>query len=147
MNIKPLLAVIALTGLIFTWGCGNDTQQKTEAPVQESGASHTSDSREENISSDLFTEPDTCGSCHSQKFNQWKGSMHNNAQIDPIYQKVVAQASKETGGSIDSFCSRCHTPIGTMAGEVPPTDGSKASALLSREFNATFVIRFLIPQV
>lgn len=140
MNIKPLFTVVVLTGIIFTWGCGNDTQQQTKAPSKNSTASqsHTSNSQEEIIPSDLFTEPDTCGSCHSQLFSQWKGSMHNNAQIDPIYQKVVAQASKETGGSIDSFCSRCHTPIGTMAGEVPPLDGSKASAIAQQGIQCDF---------
>jgi hypothetical protein len=55
--------------------------------------------------------------------------MHANAYTDPFYQKEVHTASADTGGMVDEFCSRCHTPIGVIAGEIPPVDGSRLSEI------------------
>ncbi len=55
--------------------------------------------------------------------------MHANAYKDPFYQKEFHAASSDTDGLVDEFCSRCHTPIGVLAGEIPPIDGSKLSEI------------------
>ncbi|MDO8735644.1 MAG: multiheme c-type cytochrome [Thermoleophilia bacterium] len=76
-----------------------------------------------------FTDPSTCGSCHSDIFAQWQGSMHNNAFQDKFYLKMHDEASKDTNGAVDAYCTFCHTPIGTMSGEVPPTSGPQISEI------------------
>jgi hypothetical protein len=48
--------------------------------------------------------------------------MHSNAYKDPFYQKEFHAASIDTDGLVDDFCSRCHTPIGVLSGEIPPAD-------------------------
>ncbi|MHB0866722.1 MAG: multiheme c-type cytochrome [Thermoleophilia bacterium] len=74
-----------------------------------------------------FTEPATCGGCHGEIMAQWQGSMHSNSFTDSFYQSVHRQASAETSGAIDAFCTGCHTPIGTFSGEVPPLEGPQIS--------------------
>ncbi len=74
-----------------------------------------------------FTEASICGGCHTDIYEQWQGSMHNNAMEDKLYQGLHALASKETNGAIDAFCTVCHTPIGTLSGEVPPLEGPDIS--------------------
>jgi len=79
------------------------------------------------LSSDDYESPDFCKACHKDLFTQWKGTMHAYSSSDPFYAGTFVLASKETNGLVDHFCSRCHTPIGELAGEVPPVDHSKLS--------------------
>jgi hypothetical protein len=76
---------------------------------------------------DQFTEANTCGGCHTEIYQQWQGSMLNNSMVDNLYQAMHARASSETNGAIDAFCTLCHTPIGTLSGEVPPLDNPEMS--------------------
>lgn len=65
-----------------------------------------------------FTEPETCAGCHQDKYDEWHGSLHSLAFIDPVYQGEMNKAVKAVGGSIGRHCSSCHTPAGTVTGEV-----------------------------
>ncbi len=82
-----------------------------------------------NLSSDMFASSNKCAQCHAITYEQWKGTMHYNAYEDPFYQKEVLAASSDTQGIVDEFCSRCHTPIGVVSGEIPPIDGSGLSSI------------------
>lgn len=79
--------------------------------------------------SDEFTSNDRCKGCHAIIYTEWEGTMHSNAYIDPFYLKEVQAASEDTEGLVDTFCSRCHTPIGVVAEEIPPIDGSQMSEI------------------
>ena len=81
------------------------------------------------LSSDMFADSDKCSQCHAITHDQWKGTMHYNAYEDPFYQKEVLAASNDTQGIVDEFCSRCHTPIGVVSGEIPPVGGANLSAI------------------
>ncbi|MDY6964650.1 MAG: PGF-CTERM sorting domain-containing protein [Halobacteriota archaeon] len=74
----------------------------------------------ENVESSDFDDPSVCGGCHSEIYNQWNGSLHSVAYTDPLYLKLEEIASDETDGLTDDYCTRCHTPIGVLSGEVPP---------------------------
>jgi len=76
-----------------------------------------------------FTDPSTCGGCHTDIYAQWQGSMHSNSFQDKLYLSMHDEASKDTNGSVDAYCTFCHTPIGTMSGEVPPTSGPQISEI------------------
>lgn len=65
-----------------------------------------------------FTSARECASCHPLQHEQWAGSMHANAFVDPFYQAVWREASKETGGRTDRFCAGCHTPVGALTEQV-----------------------------
>lgn len=60
-----------------------------------------------------------CGGCHNALLEQWKGSMHANALIDPVFQaatklflsEVTAEGDREEALA----CVRCHTPFGHLS--------------------------------
>ncbi|WP_445476236.1 multiheme c-type cytochrome [Methanococcoides methylutens] len=79
------------------------------------------------LDSDDFDSHSKCANCHAIIRSQWQGSMHAYAYEDPLYQAELQMAGEDTDGQTDEFCSRCHTPIGVVSGEVPPIDGSMAS--------------------
>ncbi len=78
-------------------------------------------------SADDFTYESRCRQCHAIIYGEWEGTMHFNAYLDPFYLEEVKVASADTDGLVDEFCSRCHTPIGVVSGEIPPLDGSGMS--------------------
>jgi hypothetical protein len=70
------------------------------------------------VSSSEFEDPGRCRICHRDIYNQWKGSMHSNAWIDPVFQALWKIGDDETNGAIRNLCSGCHSPIGTVGEEV-----------------------------
>jgi hypothetical protein len=99
---------------------------KTGSPFFPSRARTSAE--EGRLSIDLFEPPETCGACHKEIYDQWKGSMHSNAWNDPIYRALMRLASKATNGLTDNLCLGCHTPVGLVTGEASPT-GEKMSAI------------------
>ena len=65
-----------------------------------------------------FEDPSVCGACHLVQYAGWKGSMHANAFVDPVFQKVWSMAEKATGGKVMNHCGSCHTPIGVTTGSI-----------------------------
>lgn len=65
-----------------------------------------------------FTPPQTCGECHVKQYNEWRGSVHNMALIDPIYQGELNKAVKAVGHKITRQCEGCHSPAGMVTGEI-----------------------------
>ena len=90
---------------------------KADSPFYPSRAS----SNGQKITPDLFDQPEVCGGCHTEIYQQWNGSMHSFAWKDPIYRAALAKASKNTNGKVDKFCMGCHTPIGVLSGEATPS--------------------------
>lgn len=66
-----------------------------------------------------YKDPSVCRGCHTEIYAQWNGSMHSNSYNDPVFQKLYKMASEDTNGATDSFCARCHIPIGVLKGENP----------------------------
>jgi len=85
-----------------------------------------------------FTDPSMCGNCHKEIYAQWQGSMHSNAFQDAFYLKMHEEASKDTDGAVDAFCTGCHTPIGTYSGEVPPTSGPQINEISKKGVQCDF---------
>lgn len=91
------------------------------------------------LSSDQFEDPlDRCQLCHAEIYSQWDGSMHSNAELDPYYRALSRMASEETDGLTDTYCARCHTPIGVVSGEVPPVNGSGLSDIAKKGVQCDF---------
>lgn len=78
----------------------------------------TTNKGHEKLSELDFEDPTVCASCHPVQYAGWKGSMHANSFADPIFQKVWDQAEKATDGQLMNECGGCHTPIGTVTGNV-----------------------------
>ena len=91
------------------------------------------------LSSDQFEDPlSRCQVCHAEIYKQWEGSMHSQAELDPYYLAMSKMASEETDGLTDTYCARCHTPIGVVSGEVPPVDGSGLSDIAKKGVQCDF---------
>lgn len=67
-----------------------------------------------------FSDPETCGSCHPNHYQQWQTSMHAYAIIDPVFTAMNDSGQVATAGKLDQFCVKCHTPIGPLLGLTPP---------------------------
>lgn len=63
-----------------------------------------------------FIEPEICEGCHSAIYEQWSGSMHSKAFVDPLWRTATKLFFKEstTSGEILEMkaCVKCHTPLG-----------------------------------
>lgn len=64
-----------------------------------------------------FPSARQCGQCHPKQYDEWSRSMHAYAQHSPVFEAFNLTLIERTGGTIGTFCSRCHTPIGTALGE------------------------------
>lgn len=78
----------------------------------------TTNQGHERLSELDFEDPTVCAACHPVQYDGWKGSMHANSFVDPVFQKVWDMAEKATGGILMNDCGACHTPIGTVTGNV-----------------------------
>lgn len=58
-----------------------------------------------------------CATCHPKQFSEWSRSMHAYAQHSPIFEAFNLTLVERTGGTLGTFCTRCHTQIGTSLGE------------------------------
>lgn len=71
-----------------------------------------------NKSNAQFTPPEVCNGCHSDKYNEWTGSVHALAFQDPVYQGELNKAIKAVGHDISRQCEGCHSPAGVITGEI-----------------------------
>lgn len=60
-----------------------------------------------------------CGQCHTSHYDDWEGSMHAYATVDPIFQAMLAKGIEETEGKLDQFCIQCHAPVASKYGLTP----------------------------
>ncbi|MCA9175520.1 MAG: hypothetical protein KDB14_13640 [Planctomycetales bacterium] len=58
-----------------------------------------------------------CKQCHPKQYREWSRSMHAYAQQSPVFEAFNLSLVQRTSGTIGTFCSRCHTPVGTELGE------------------------------
>lgn len=64
-----------------------------------------------------FPSAKVCKQCHPKQYEEWSRSMHAYAQNSPVFEAFNLAMQERTHGTIDTFCTRCHTPIGTALGE------------------------------
>ncbi|WP_197444185.1 multiheme c-type cytochrome [Maioricimonas rarisocia] len=68
-----------------------------------------------------FPSAKECAACHPRQYEQWSRSMHAYAQHSPVFEAFTLTMIERTGGTIGTFCTRCHTPIGVSLGETGST--------------------------
>lgn len=90
------------------------------------------------IESSDFDDPTVCKGCHAEIYNQWDGSMHSIAYTDPVYLAEEKIASADTDGLTDTYCARCHTPIGVLAEEVPTIGHENLSEVSKKGIQCDF---------
>ncbi|MGH7436703.1 MAG: multiheme c-type cytochrome, partial [Polyangiaceae bacterium] len=115
----------AALGLGLT-ACG---QSASSSPPADAGLPFDGGSR------DALLDPETCGSCHPQHFQDWVTSMHAKAADDPVFLAMNARGQRETGGKLGDFCVKCHAPLAVRDGLTK--DGLNLAALPSKYHGVT----------
>lgn len=75
----------------------------------------------------FFLPSSACQTCHPKQYAEWRTSMHAYAQHSPVFLAFNDYVLKASGGSLGTFCDRCHTPIGISSGESPIEPNDKRS--------------------
>jgi hypothetical protein len=75
-----------------------------------------------------FPSARECKVCHPKQYTEWSRSMHAYAQQSPVLEAFNLTLIERTSGTIGTFCTRCHTPLGTALGE----NGSRRNINRSR---------------
>lgn len=75
-----------------------------------------------------FPSAKECKACHPKQYQEWSRSMHAYAEHSPVFEAFNLTLIERTGGTIGTFCTRCHTPLGTALGE----NGSRRNVHRSR---------------
>lgn len=84
-----------------------------------------------------FGPSEGCG-CHAALLGQWQPSMHAQALTDPIYLLKLKEGDEATGGTVTPFCIQCHSPIGSMSGEVSELGEVEAAGVVAEGVTCTF---------
>ncbi|RMH88647.1 MAG: hypothetical protein D6681_14650 [Calditrichaeota bacterium] len=67
-----------------------------------------------------FTSAEVCATCHPNQYNQWRGSMHAYAFVDPINTLWMEGLLESEGAeALGQFCVQCHGTIGMLTGTTP----------------------------
>src|SRR5262245_32446239 len=66
-----------------------------------------------------FLTAKECRDCHPVHYREWRTSMHAFAQHSPAVINFINFVIRGSGGTLGSFCTRCHTLVGISAGESP----------------------------
>ncbi len=75
-----------------------------------------------------FPSARECKTCHPKQYEEWSRSMHAYAMQSPVMEAFNLSLVERTSGTVGTFCTRCHTPLGTAIGE----DGTMRNVHRSR---------------
>ena len=73
------------------------------------------------LSKEQLMDPESCRGCHTAHYDEWSGSMHAYASLDPVFLAMNARGQRDTGGELGDFCVQCHAPMALRLGLT--TDG------------------------
>ncbi len=123
-HFVTLVGLSIIMSLLSFWGCSKEsTQPEGDSPTP-SPQFELSD----------FSSAEACKSCHPNQYDEWKGSMHAYAFIDPINTAWMDNLRQEVGAEeLGQFCVQCHSPIGMLTGETPIGFDKEAVAPLVKE--------------
>jgi hypothetical protein len=68
------------------------------------------------FSLEQLKDPETCKTCHPNHYNEWAGSMHAYASVDPVFLAMNKRGQRETNGALGDFCVNCHAPMAVREG-------------------------------
>ena len=71
------------------------------------------------LSVEDFDTAGSCQSCHPDHFDQWSGSMHAYALLDPTFAALRQIGQSQYINALAGACVRCHSPIGARTGAIP----------------------------
>lgn len=81
-------------------------------------------------SADFFSAT-RCETCHKDIFDEWKESLHRNAEREPFFKVSVDILQRQRGIEFTRHCQSCHAPISLVSGAL--TTGSTEPRTLDDE--------------
>ena len=112
------VAIFLLLGVFLPLGCGTTPGLTRLTPV---------DTKPKPYHQTVFLASSACQTCHPKQYEEWRTSMHAYAMHSPVFIAFTDYVLKGSGGTLGTFCVRCHTPIGTSSGESPILPNDKRS--------------------
>jgi len=132
---------MAMMGLLLTIGCSEkpSAEYKTR-PVSttesiDSGVPQTDTPTPDDDDDDTgmiefdHRSAKWCAECHPSQYSEWRESMHRYAAHSPVFDKMALKAFRDTAGGTGTFCTGCHSPLGTMDGEPGTTTAAERSEI------------------
>jgi hypothetical protein len=94
VNPTPSLFVFAAASALVISACsGNDTSTYPR---------------------EKLLDPATCKECHQSHYDEWSGSMHAYASVDPVFRAMNQRGQDEA--MLGDFCVKCHAPMAVQEG-------------------------------
>ena len=125
-TLFDLVVLVSLGFLILSIGGCLNRQPKVTQAGEPQAAGPTAPSAKPGKA---FISAKECGDCHPKQYREWRTSMHAYAQTSPVFVSFNRTLLERTGGTLGTFCVRCHTPIGTTLGEGPLLPNAKRRAI------------------
>jgi hypothetical protein len=79
------------------------------------------------FSREEMLQPTKCAQCQQSHFDDWSQSVHAQASDDPVFIAMNKRGQRETGGTLGTFCVKCHAPMAVRDGLT--TDGLNLDSL------------------
>lgn len=116
-TVAATLAAIVLVAAFYACGTSPGLTRLATVPAPK------------NPKQTVFLPATTCQTCHPAQYNEWATSMHAYAQHSPVFNAFDSFVLNSTGGSLGTFCVRCHSGIGISSGESAIEPNSKRSSI------------------
>jgi hypothetical protein len=97
-------AWLLLFGIVLGAGAAGAAAPATRMPGPAPRAHGGTDPARENAA---------CEACHVDIAREWRGSMHAQADVDPVYRRALAREPM-------AFCRACHAPEANPSSDAPP---------------------------
>ncbi len=68
------------------------------------------------IPAELLGGSESCGSCHTEIYEEWEVSAHRYSAEDPFFRVIQQNMGEQKGAVSARYCAGCHDPIGLFAG-------------------------------
>jgi hypothetical protein len=69
------------------------------------------------LADEQYPSAQVCAECHPTQYAQWSISSHAYGAVSPMFNKFEQVINNLASGTIQSFCVRCHSSVGTALGE------------------------------
>ena len=117
--------------ILALWlACSNDGSIDVPETTEETSVHDESVVTVEDVGSEIdFSTAKECGECHPNQYTEWQQSMHAYAAHSPVFDAMAEKAFRDSSGEVGTFCTGCHSPIGTIYGEDGTTTSSERSEI------------------
>ena len=114
-------------------GCDPAAEQPSDPSGADAGAPADSGDADDPGADDPLVSPTgyesalVCAECHERQYEEWRQSMHAYASRSPVFDLFANKAYRDSSGEVGTFCTGCHSQVGTAEGEDGATTAAERS--------------------